>query len=116
MTPTPRVPPPARSMTSQVDAPATEHNALLQPSRTGRDGRSLSAASIITGTRGQSFAASGPPPGSFSSELRFTASRSETPRPDFIAHPSFAEEDSHSTSEQRQAEIQDQIDKETKIK
>lgn len=116
MTPTPRAPPPARSMTSQVDAPTTEQNALLQPSRTGRDGRSLSAASIITGTRGQSFAASGPPPGSFSSELRFTASRSETPRPDFIAHPSFAEEDSHSASEQRQAEIQDQIDKETKIK
>src|SRR4051794_19462896 len=108
--------PPARSVNVQGDAPSVEQQALFPPSR-GRDGRSLSAASAMPSLRGQSsFAASGPPPGSFSSELRIAGTRTETPRPDFGSFVGFGGEDSETTSEQRQAELQDQIEKETKIK
>ncbi|KAF2205609.1 hypothetical protein GQ43DRAFT_477202 [Delitschia confertaspora ATCC 74209] len=108
--------PPARSVNTQGDAPSVEPVALLPPSR-GRDGRSVSSASTITASRGQSsFASSNPPPGSFSSELRTTVSRSETPRLDFTALPSVTGKDLQTTSEQRQAELQDQIEKEIKIK
>ncbi|KAF2843314.1 hypothetical protein M501DRAFT_994203 [Patellaria atrata CBS 101060] len=104
-------------MSGQAETQATDHSTLYVPSRIGKDGRSLSAASISGGLRGQSYATTGPPPGSFSSELRSAgASRSETPRPDFSAHTSFKEEDERTASEQRQAELRDQIDKETKIK
>ncbi|KAF2500276.1 hypothetical protein BU16DRAFT_556752 [Lophium mytilinum] len=103
-------------MPGQGDATAPEQNALLQPTRTGKDARSLSAASLMAGSRSQSYANSGPPPGSFSSELRSQISRTETPRPDFGSHASLLEEDTETTSEQRQIEIQDQIDKEVKIK
>jgi hypothetical protein len=71
----------------------------------------------MAGSRSQSYAASGPPPGSFSSELRSQITRTETPRPDFSSHASLLEgDDTETTTEQRQAEIQDQIDKEIKIK
>ncbi|TLD37620.1 hypothetical protein E2P81_ATG04432 [Venturia nashicola] len=115
---TPSTPP--YSMASTADTSNTSHisngdSSLLQPSRIGKDGRSMSAASIYP-PRGQSLGMSGAPPGSFSSDLRSTISRTETPRPDFASHSSFVEEDEHLSSERRQAEIQKEIDKETKIK
>ncbi|EON65297.1 hypothetical protein W97_04535 [Coniosporium apollinis CBS 100218] len=101
-------------MSSQAETPSADQNALLPISRVGKDGRSLATTAF---SRGQSYATTvGPPPGSFSSELRSTTSRSETPRPDFTAHTSFGEDDTRTTSEQRQAELRDQIEKETKIK
>jgi hypothetical protein len=59
-----------------------------------------------------------PPPGSFSSDLR---SRAETPRPDFSRQysndaDSLLGEDAASMSEKRQAELNREIEKETKIK
>ncbi|KAJ9668040.1 hypothetical protein H2201_001846 [Coniosporium apollinis] len=101
-------------MSSQAETPSADQNALLPTSRVGKDGRSLATTAF---SRGQSYATTvGPPPGSFSSDLRSTTSRSETPRPDFTAHTSFGEDDTRTTSEQRQAELRDQIEKETKIK
>ncbi|KAF1983742.1 hypothetical protein K402DRAFT_338086 [Aulographum hederae CBS 113979] len=103
-------------MSTQVDTPSNEPSALLQPSRVGRDGRSLSSNSVALSSRSQSFAVSGPPPGSFSSDLKSTFSRSETPRPDLSTYSSYAVEDSTTTTEQRQAALRDKIEKETKIK
>lgn len=91
---------------------------LQAPFREGREGRSLSnAANITFGPRGSSLA-QGPPPGSFSSDLKTIASsRGGTPRTE--QGPFFAEyrpAESDKTSEQRQTELRDQINKETKIK
>ncbi|KAK3066807.1 hypothetical protein LTS18_001486, partial [Coniosporium uncinatum] len=58
----------------------------------------------------------GPPPGSFSSDLKKTYSRVELLRPEFTTHTSYVTEKPSSTSEQRQAEYRDKIEKETKIK
>ncbi|KAF2457821.1 cytosolic regulator pianissimo [Lineolata rhizophorae] len=96
----------------------------LPPSRAGKDARSLSAASATSalGARSAVGAASyapstaGPPPGSFSSELRSTSGRSETPRPEFTRNTSFGEDEARTASEQRQAEFRDAIEKEIKIK
>lgn len=117
MTPTPQagIPPPP-SMSSQLSTQRTEQSALIPPSRIGKDGRSISAATITTGLRGQSYATMGAPPGSFSSDLKSTISRTETSRPDFTTYVSFKDEDARTTSEQRQADLRDQIEKETKIK
>ncbi|QDS75740.1 hypothetical protein FKW77_008368 [Venturia effusa] len=101
--------------TSNASNVVNVDSSLLQPSRVTKDGRSLSAASIYP-PRGQSLGMSGAPPGSFSSDLRSTISRAETPRPDFASHTSFLEEDEYLSSERRQAKIQKEIDKETKIK
>ena len=117
--------PPAPSMSSQLTAAqnTTDLNALYPPSRAaGRDGRSLPAPSLALSARtaggasGQSYATTitstgAAVPGSFSSELR-THSRAETPR---AADYSF-EEDVRTSAEQRQAELRDRIEKETKIK
>ena len=65
--------------------------------------------------RGQSLGVSGPPPGSFSSQLPST-SRSQTPRPDFSASAAYLDDDLLTESERRQVEIKTQIEKETKIK
>ncbi|KAF2097173.1 cytosolic regulator pianissimo [Rhizodiscina lignyota] len=103
-------------MSVQVDTPSTveSQNTLVPPSR--RDGRALSATNIPFPPRGTSYGASGPPPGSFSSDMRSIMSRTETPRPDFSTHTSYNDEDARTTSEQRQAELRDKIDKEIKIK
>jgi rapamycin-insensitive companion of mTOR len=95
-------------------------SSLLQPARVPKDARSMSSTSLYP-PRGQSLGVSGPPPGSFSSEMRSSTSRAETPRPDFARQDSSydgggAGEDARSVSEKRQAEITREIDKETKIK
>ncbi|KAF2473241.1 uncharacterized protein BDR25DRAFT_282590 [Lindgomyces ingoldianus] len=109
--------PPARSANTQGDAPSADAVSLLAPSR-GRDGRSLSsaAASVMASSRGQSsYATTNAAPGSFSSQLRTLPSHDGRLRPDFDMHAIIVGDDSL-TTEQRQADLQDQIDKETKIK
>ncbi|KAF2262636.1 hypothetical protein CC78DRAFT_498166 [Lojkania enalia] len=110
--------PPARSFNPQGDAPSSDQASLLAPSRS-RDGRSLPATanSVMASSRGQSsYATANAPPGSFSSELRPSISRDGRLRPDFDTHAIIVGDDSNTTTEQRQAELQDQIEKETKIK
>ncbi|KAI9704011.1 MAG: hypothetical protein M1820_005632 [Bogoriella megaspora] len=98
-------------MTSQ-EGPVIESNTLIPPSR-GKDARSLSAASLVKGVSYSSVA----PPGSFSSDLKSTVSRSDTPTAlgGYTYYGDGAADDT-STSEQRQAEYRIRIDKETKIK
>ncbi|KAF1812857.1 cytosolic regulator pianissimo [Eremomyces bilateralis CBS 781.70] len=76
----------------------------------------MSSSSAQPSFRTGASYATGPPPGSFSSELRTMTMRSETPRPTFSAQDGFLGELARTTSEQRQADLRDQIVKEEKIK
>lgn len=117
MTPILQPAPASRSMSSQPDVPVQDHNNLQPPGRPSKDGRA--PASYGPTVRGNSYATTiAPGPGSFSSELRtITTSRSDNVRPPLTEHTTFAGDDSmRSASEQRQAELRDQIEKETKIK
>jgi hypothetical protein len=110
--------PPVRSVNSAGDAPSADQASLLAPSR-GRDGRSLSSAatSVMPGSRGQaSYATTNAAPGSFSSQLRPVASYDSRLKPDFDTHAIIVGDDNSTTTEQRQADLQDAIEKETKIK
>jgi rapamycin-insensitive companion of mTOR len=111
--------PPVRSLNPQVDAPSTDQGSLLAPTRT-RDGRSMSAAavSVMAGSRGgqSSYATAHSGPGSFSTQLKPTTSQDSRLRPDIDMHAITVGDNENTTSEQRQADLQDQIDKETKIK
>lgn len=84
----------------------------------GQDTRSLANA-LTFGPRGTSLAPSGQPPGGFSSDLKTTSSsRIGTPRLDqggFSGGGYFGTEGTLS-SDQRQHELRDKINKETKIK
>ena len=91
---------------------------LQLPLKEGRDGRSLSNAAAF-GPRGASLAPSGPPPGSFSSDLKTVAfSRGATPRLDsgVFASGDYVHADDAAISEQRQIELRDKINKEIKIR
>ncbi len=81
-------------------------------------GRSLANA-LAFGPRGASLAPSAQAPGSFSSDLKtVTLPRVGTPRADlgtFVTGDYFADEGTQS-SDQRQKELRDKINKETKIK
>ncbi|KAL8849030.1 MAG: hypothetical protein Q9221_005991 [Calogaya cf. arnoldii] len=96
---------------------AAPREGLQAPFRDGREARSMSNANPIFGPRGSSLA-QGPPPGSFSSDLKTTTiPRTLTPRTE--QGPFFADyrpQDNERYSEQRQIELRDQISKETKIK
>ncbi len=110
-------PPPARSVNT-ADGPAAEYNALLAPTRS-RDGRSLPAtASGGASSRGamSSYATTVQGPGSFNSQLRPGTSQDGRLRPDFDMHAFTVADNDETSTEQRQAELQDQIEKETKIK
>lgn len=112
---TPSTPSYSTSAATIVPSTVVNQSALLPPSQGTKDGRSLSSTGMFP-PRGQSLAVSGPPPGSFSSQLTST-SRSQTPRPDFPVSASYLDEDDMRTeSERRQADIRGQIEKETKIK
>lgn len=106
-------------MSNEGPGTTFKHREGLQaPLKEGREGRSLSnAANVTFGPRGSSLV-QGPPPGSFSSDLKtFASSRGGTPRTE--QGPFFADyrpASSEKTSEQRQTELRDQINKETKIK
>ena len=111
--------PPVRSVNPQADAPSTDQGSLLAPTRT-RDGRSMSAAaaSVMASSRGgqSSYATAHSGPGSFSTQLKPVTSQDSRLRPDIDMHAITVGDNDSTTSEQRQADLQDQIDKETKIK
>lgn len=90
-------------------------NVLNLPSRSTKEGGSLSAASFMTAKPIQSYARSAQPPGSFTSELR-----SFNSRPDFTRSNSYGgfEDGANdpATSELRQAEYRQEIEKHTRLK
>ena len=92
---------------------------LQPPLREGKDGRSLSNTSVPWGPRGASMVHSGQPPGSFSSDLKtMTMPRMGTPRADLggFVGGDYIQAKDEVASEQRQSELRDKINKETKIK
>ncbi|KAH7077939.1 Rapamycin-insensitive companion of mTOR, N-term-domain-containing protein [Paraphoma chrysanthemicola] len=96
----------------------TDQGSLLAPSRT-RDGRALSAttaASVLSRGGQSSYATANTGPGSFNSQLTPATSGDGRLRPSFDMHAITVGDSDNTTTEQRQAELQDQIDKETKIK
>jgi hypothetical protein len=112
-----------RSMSNQDDE--DNHglkDALYPPSREGKGSRSMSNASAPFGPRGSSLATNIAPPGSFSSEFKSaTLTRPATPRTARAELGSFTGgESNHAentmTSEQRQLDLRDKINKEIKIK
>lgn len=92
---------------------------LYGQSRDVQDNRSL-ANTLQFGPRGASLAPSANPPGSFSSDLKsVTLPRSGTPRADlgtFINGSDYFGAEGGASSEQRQKELRDKINKEIKIK
>lgn len=92
----------------------TDQGSLLAPSRT-RDGRALSSTTTAASIK-SSYATANTGPGSFNSQLRPTTSGDGRIRPDFDMHAITVGDNDNTTTEQRQAELQDQIEKETKIK
>jgi rapamycin-insensitive companion of mTOR len=95
-------------------------SSLLAPSRT-RDGRALSsattaAASVMSRGGQASYATANTGPGSFNAQLTPTVSGESRARPSFDMHAITVGDTDGTTSEQRQAELQDQIEKETKIR
>ena len=87
---------------------------LAPPLTLVRDGRSMSNASMF-GPRTASLANSANPPGSFSSNLELTGARSARPELQYDGPNDFRSDDT-SSSERRQTEYRDQINKELKIK
>ncbi|MCJ1339143.1 hypothetical protein MMC09_004432 [Bachmanniomyces sp. S44760] len=89
------------------------------PQRPTKDIRSMSNTSATFGPRKSSLAPSGPPPGSFTSELKFMNSgRNVVSRPDLnlYSNRDDAQADATNASERRQAVFKDKISKEMKIK
>lgn len=114
-----------RLFDSQNDVASIAQQQQQQPApRHTRNGRSLSggtsAASLTLGFRGASFAPSGAPPGSFSSDLRsIGGQRSGGSRADLSTAgrgTASLDEDHLTTTEQRQAFYREKIAKELKIK
>ncbi|PGG99617.1 hypothetical protein AJ79_08477 [Helicocarpus griseus UAMH5409] len=109
------------SFSSQEDGSTdgSWHDAASKSS--SRNGKPASQTSSNFGPRGASLAPSGPPPGSFSSDLnRMGTVRSTTSRPD-LPFPSRANNsldggDGSSSAEHRQAVLRGKIAKELKIK
>jgi rapamycin-insensitive companion of mTOR len=96
----------------------TDQGSLLAPSRT-RDGRahSTSAAASVMSRSGQaSYATAQTGPGSFNSQLSPIVSGDGRLRPSLDMHAITVADGDTTTAEQRQADLQDQIEKETKIK
>lgn len=105
--------------TTRANGPFTgthSNDALLQPSKTGKDARSLSAASSTTAKHGQSYGRSVGVPGSFAPELKSFTSRMDLSKTDLSGYGDLDESGEPTRSEQRQAEYRDRIDKETMIK
>jgi len=104
--------------TPQTNGPFTgtqSRDGLVPPARLAKDGRSLSAASFTTAKQGQSYGRSVAVPGSFATDLKSFGSRIDLSR-ELSSYGAFDEANDLTTSEQRQADYRDRIDKETKIK
>ena len=106
-----------QSLSSQEDV-TRESNELYRPPTVTRDGRSYSGGSTKLTVRGPSYAPSGPPPGSFSSDMKSTySSRSGTPKLEQYRTRDVGREiEDRVTSNQRHAMLKDQLAKELKIK
>lgn len=108
-----------RSLSHQGAGEAySARDGLHGSTRDGQDARSLANA-LAFGPRGASLAPSAQPPGSFSSDLKtVTLPRAATPRKDLgnITGGDYFGPEEAQSSEQRQHELRDQINKETKIK
>ena len=108
-----------RSMSNEAGGAKFASREALQAPFLGRDGRSLSNTAATFGPRGSSLVPQGPQPGSFSSDLktvtfpRLGASRLESGNLFSLANKF---DDNPNTSEHRQNELRDKINKETKIK
>lgn len=109
-----------RSTSHQGPDTHNEKEGLYPPQRYGRDGRSLSNSSVGFGPRGASIASAAIVPGSFSSDLKSTAApRVGLSRPDLSWSHSGSDvltDSRTTTSEQRQADFRDRINKEIKIR
>lgn len=108
-----------RSTSHQGPETHNEKEGLYPPQRYGRDGRSLSNSSVGFGPRGASIASAAIPPGSFSSDLKSTTvPRGGILRPDLSWSHSGNDvhTDDRTTSEQKQADFRDRINKEIKIR
>lgn len=92
------------------------NNALIPPSRSAKDGGSLAASSYITAKPAQSYARSAAPPGSFTSELRSFSSRLDLSRADATPYGGFEDGTDPASSEQRQAEYRQEIEKQSRLK
>jgi rapamycin-insensitive companion of mTOR len=108
------------SARSVPQADAADQTALLAPTAT-RDGRSMSSAGMASSRGGQasyaSYATANTGPGSFNTALvRPATAQDGRLRPSFDMHAITVGDHDGMTTEQRQAELQDQIEKETKIK
>ena len=118
-----------RSMSNQsIDFLPGSRDGLRPGMPLGKEGRSMSNTGAAPGPKG-ALIPSGPPPGSFSSDLRsVNFSRAEHPRPEHhrvdyqqsdygsFAVGGYADAKTGVSTEQRQAELKDKINKETKIK
>lgn len=109
-------------MSSHVPSQQTDRDALFPPARATRDGRSASAVSALSRTPGLFSGTFHAQPGSFNPDVKSTIiARGEIGRPgtpNFVSFQSQRrerQEDAEST-ERRQAEIKDKIEKEMKIK
>lgn len=111
-----------RSMSIQSVGEGSGHRDILQtPSIQRREGRSMSNANVNVpwGPRGASLAQTGAPPGSFSSDLRtVTLPRVGTPKAEIggFFGADYGQGNGNTTSEQKQTELREKINKETKIK
>ena len=111
-----------RSMSNQSVGEGFNYRDTLQAApMEKRDGRSTSNANtnVPWGPRGASLAQSGAAPGSFSSDLKtVTLPRAGTPKADLGAFitADYGQGNSVATSEQKQKELREKINKETKIK
>ena len=118
-----------RSLSNQsMEYPSNARDGLRPGLPHGKEARSMSNTSVAPGIKG-SLIQSGPPPGSFSPDLRsinFTRSEHQRPehhRPEYqhsnhgvLSGGVFAGTQSSLSTEQRQADLKDKISKETKIK
>ncbi len=115
MTPTPR---PSGPSTGTTAANATQRiEGLLQPT-TGKDGRSLSAATSFSTIKGQSYGRSAGPPGSFASNVTTLpySRAADMSRTDLSNYATYEDSNDATSSERRQADYRSRIEKETKIK
>ncbi|KAK5118057.1 hypothetical protein LTR62_004103 [Meristemomyces frigidus] len=88
---------------------------LLPPTKTAKDARSLSAASLMPAKQ-PSYARSMNIPGSFAPELRSFNSRIDLARIEVGSYGGHEGQRDDNTTEERQANFRDRIEKETKIK